>query len=353
VPVISSNEDTIIYLYSDNDKADNTTYVGDVGDTPAKSVWDDNFVGVWHMGQDPTGGNNCIKDSTSNANHGTPGGTMTTGDLVDGKVGKALDFDGTDDSINCGNSSAFNPGTGSFTVEQILKLVNVSTRQAIIGKQNQSVDYDGWTFRVSQTGADGKIHLTLREDGSHYITRRGSSVLQNATEYNAAFTYDGSETAAGILFYVDGSRETEVTEVDTLATTVTSSVNLHIASAGDTGSNFTGGVIDETRISNTDRSASWIKATYYSNWDQLIIYEQQKYYFAGYTLEDMEPVSRVVRVYSSSNGRLVGETTSSGTTGYYKVWVNDGNNHYLVCMDAEALPDYNNIIVSKATPYEA
>ena len=97
VLAVAFSVDTDFYLYYDSSKDDNTDYVGDVGSVPAQNVWDSNFVGVWHMNQDPTSGGACIKDSTSNANHGTPGGGMTSGDLVDGKIGKALDFDGSND----------------------------------------------------------------------------------------------------------------------------------------------------------------------------------------------------------------------------------------------------------------
>ena len=52
------------------------------------------------MSQDPNGdAADAIKDSTSNANDGIPVGSMTTADLVAGKVGKGIDFDGSDDYI--------------------------------------------------------------------------------------------------------------------------------------------------------------------------------------------------------------------------------------------------------------
>ncbi|HUV85445.1 MAG TPA: hypothetical protein VMV86_07035, partial [Methanosarcinales archaeon] len=45
--VIDSN--TKVYLYYDNDHADNTTYIGYTNSTPAQSVWDSNFKAVHHM----------------------------------------------------------------------------------------------------------------------------------------------------------------------------------------------------------------------------------------------------------------------------------------------------------------
>jgi hypothetical protein len=67
IPSISSSSDTEIYLWYDRDQPDNTTYVGDTGDAVAQNVWDDDFLGVYHMAQEPGSGTQPrIKDSTSN-----------------------------------------------------------------------------------------------------------------------------------------------------------------------------------------------------------------------------------------------------------------------------------------------
>lgn len=107
VPSVAYDADTVLYLYYDSAQADNTTYVGDTTDAVTHNVWDANFAAVYHMAQDPNGDvTDAIKDSTSNGNDGTPHGTMATADLVDGKVGKAIEFDGSDDGINFGNDSS-------------------------------------------------------------------------------------------------------------------------------------------------------------------------------------------------------------------------------------------------------
>lgn len=53
VPTVSDSADTIIYLYYDATQSGNGSYVGDTGDIPAQSVWDDYFELVMHMAQDP------------------------------------------------------------------------------------------------------------------------------------------------------------------------------------------------------------------------------------------------------------------------------------------------------------
>jgi len=116
VPTISATVPTILNLYYDSEQLDNTTYIGDTGDTPAQAVWDSNFVAVYHMSQDPSTGGACILDSTANARHATPSGSMTNTDLIDGYTGKALIFDGIDDYLQTGTSDLSALETG-FTLE--------------------------------------------------------------------------------------------------------------------------------------------------------------------------------------------------------------------------------------------
>jgi hypothetical protein len=89
VPSVSGSADTELYIYYDNRKADNSSYVGVVQSTPAKQVWDDSFIAVYHFCEAPSGASS-IKDSTQLINHGTPSGTPV---LVDGLADKALDFE--------------------------------------------------------------------------------------------------------------------------------------------------------------------------------------------------------------------------------------------------------------------
>ena len=72
---MASGATTVIYIYYDSTEDDNATYIGDTDDEVAENVWDANFVAVYHMNQDPSGGASAIKDSTSNDNEGTSAGT--------------------------------------------------------------------------------------------------------------------------------------------------------------------------------------------------------------------------------------------------------------------------------------
>ena len=55
VPAISNTTDMKLYTHFDVGHADNSDYVGDVGEKPVVSVWNDDYVGVWHLSEDPSG----------------------------------------------------------------------------------------------------------------------------------------------------------------------------------------------------------------------------------------------------------------------------------------------------------
>ena len=255
IPSIASGASTIFYLYYDSGQADNTTYVGDTTDTPAQSVWDSNFVGVWHMSQNPAGGASAMKDSTSNTNHGTSAGSMTSGDLVDGKIGKGIDFDGSNDYIYFPNMA------GSFSTEASLELIlkldtNIpSDPQTGFGIFGTSGDMSHYPF------TNGSIYLeTFRNDR----LTLGSVGINRANWHTLSITNEPG--ASNWKFYQNTTQYYSTTG----ETTVGFPTNANIGQSG--GGKNLDGIVCELRLSNTIRSAAWIKATYYSNWDTLITY---------------------------------------------------------------------------------
>ena len=61
-----------------------------------------------------------MNDSTSNANHMTSNGSMTSGDQVAGKINGSLDFDGSDDFLSK-TANASQDITGSLTISAWVK----------------------------------------------------------------------------------------------------------------------------------------------------------------------------------------------------------------------------------------
>ena len=356
IPTIVSGTNTDFYLYYDKDQLDNDLYVGDVGSTPAQNVWDSNFKAVYHLGENPAAGTNSIKDSTPNTNHGTPDGSMTSDDLLDGKFGKALDFDGTDDYIDCGSDSSIDD-IDTKTIEAVVYLDTFG--EALYGRviQKSNVNADGWG--VSVAGGSGLNKFQFLQDwnnGSLSIWNSPTNSITTGTWYNLAITYNKTSSSNNPSIYIDGVSQT-VSQTGTApaGTCDSDSANdLWIGARKNSGSDREfDGIIDEVRISDTIRSPAWIKATYYSNWDNLIVFGTQElepvFYYEGYITVESAPAARTINLYKRDTGELVDSTTSSGSTGYYKLGSSHNDYHFVVALP-DLSEDYTPLIDDKIHP---
>jgi len=258
VASISSSADTVIDIRFGADNT--TTYVGETGDTAAQNVWDSNFVAVYHMSQDPTGGSGCILDSTSNGNNGTPAGSMTSGDLVDSGFGKALDFDGTDDYISIAHDSSL--ALSTMTLMHHAKYSNSSGRQALTYKDYGDTDSgatNNANYQVSVEGDDDAISVwwenSVGNNGGHSTS---ASVVSNGQFY----TITGILTSSLCSIYINESQSSSTSHSVTPNTSNTRPLLIGAENSSSSGINdLFEGQISEIRISNTARSAAWIKAT--------------------------------------------------------------------------------------------
>lgn len=244
VPTVWSGQSTYLYLYYDADAADNTSWVGDTGDAAAQSVWDSNFEGVWHMAQDPDGdAANSILDSTSNANHGTPVGSMTSADLIDTDYGPAIEFDGTDDYIQLGAEVQL---SSDLTITVLARPDSKSISQYVCG--------------------DGTSYLTFySSDEIIYKSQNGSLSRENFVWSTGTWYHLTARIASGSntpdLFVNNTS----------LGGDSVGQQSFHVAYIGRyTAGSDIEGPISEFRISSVGRSDAWIKADYYSCFDTLL-----------------------------------------------------------------------------------
>lgn len=347
VPTIVSGTDTNLYLYYDETKGDNDTYIGNIGDGVARTVWDSNFKGVWHMSQNPSYDvSNVIKDSTSNVNHGTPGGSMISSDLVDGKIGKAIDFDGND-YITIPTHSTLKFGTGDFTIESIFKTPSTDTQS--LYSYGDRADSAGWTAYI---GANG-IGKFIIDDGTTQVVIEDTNNHADNSFHSFSAVMDRSADGA---VYIDGvaTKTTDISSANlTLDTTDHDDIEIARAWYNTGYTVYYTGIKDEVRISNTARTAAWIKATYYSNWNTLFTYGAEElrpiFLFYGTVLVGGSPAAREVCLYRRSTGELMGITTSSGTNGYFEVGSYYNEYHYVVILP-ELDEDYNLLSYDRIHP---
>ena len=252
VPSISDSADTILYLYYDSAQADNTTYVGDTTDAVTHNVWDSNFLAIYHMAQDPNGDvADAVKDSTIGIQHLTPYGSMLSANLVDGKVGKGIDFDGVGDKVER-TSFTHSLGSGDLTFEVCAQPNKLTSGYEGI------LSFGNYAPALYQRGASSNWSFFLGGD------KASGSILSN----NQWYYLVSLRESATIKFYQD-SVQTPNT-YSNIANSIVA-INFKIGAGTPTGE-WGKGIYDEIRISNTARSAAWIKATYNSLWDSLIAF---------------------------------------------------------------------------------
>ena len=255
VPSVSDASPTGLKLYFDSGHADNTTYVGDIGSVPGATVWDSDFVFVSHQSQDPSGAAPQITDSTGNSNDGTSYGSMTSGDLVDGAVGDAIDYV-TDDYIDLGTgASLFVNGADGMTLSATI-YPRANASNTIIGRD--SVSDRGYDWRV-MSGPK----MTLETAGTGNVAANANVTL-NAWNNVAVI-----QSAGSLTHYLAG----DVHGTSGITNVPVNTAHTNIGRRPYTGvEQYANAIIDEVRISKTVRSAAWIKADHHSILDTLITY---------------------------------------------------------------------------------
>lgn len=249
---ISSSTDTIIYLYYDKNQTDNTTYVGVTGDSPAQSVWDGNFLVVYHMNDAST---TKIIDSTANINTGTK---KSAGEPVEitGLVGKTQSFDGNNDYAYPTNNIA------SANISTIECIANLTQQAQTKGAYNHL-----FGSQLYQHTANNFFYCYGTNDYYNWIP-------SIATNYHLAWVFPNTmASTTGSKLYHDG-----------VSVNVTQQTGSHAGALFQLiGSSVNSwyGLIDEVRISNTARQASWIKTTNYSLRDSLLSYGPEVFCTSG------------------------------------------------------------------------
>lgn len=149
---------------------------------------------VLTLNEDPSGTAPQFIDRTANANHGTANGGMTSDDSVAGKIGNAVDLDGSNDNISLSSriglpgplttSSWFNARTTNFV---------------LLGDDQAAFDYhhlfssNEWWFRT----VSGAISRSGPESGLQFQNEwHRFSTVRDASD-NVTFLWDGVEFATG------------------------------------------------------------------------------------------------------------------------------------------------------------
>ncbi|MHA2328293.1 MAG: DUF2341 domain-containing protein, partial [Candidatus Hodarchaeales archaeon] len=258
IPNLSGTDDTEIFMYFGNS--------GLTSQTNPDAVWDSNYVGVWHLNQDPSGTSPQIKDSTTPSTHGTVYGSMTSNDLISGVIGDALNLDGTEDFIDFGNPSEVQI-EGALTVETWFSS-DSDQNEYVISKNGPGPDMRCWDISFDpDNGSYGSLVFRYDTDG----------ILPHYGEVDNVYYEVGQwQHVVGVYYpsnylrmYLNGQL---VYDNSTAAPSQYDPGNpLRFGARGDEvtpdDAPFYDGKLDETRISNIARSSDWIVTGYNNQYD--------------------------------------------------------------------------------------
>jgi len=243
----------------------NYTYINvSVSDTTNTSSFIDfnrSLVGYWSF---DSYNSTHVFDNSTYGNNGTFNGTdFGTSNITAGKYGKALEFDGIDDSVEMGNSNNL-AITGAITLEGWVKInPDLSTSQYLFGRgqamggnanYGYAVSWDSgsqhifWDIYNSTTrsGLDGS-DVTITDNDWHYIV----------------CTWDGTTNPNSQKIYLDGTLGAQRTSL--ISEIGTPNYNFRIGRDGiNPVGYFLNGSVDEVRVWNRALSEQEINASFNS-----------------------------------------------------------------------------------------
>lgn len=249
---VSSTTDTTFRIYVNGSST--AAYAQD--DTyGAQNVWTNDYIAVYHMQEDPGGGDGIVMDSTINSNNGTSSGGMTTSNLVSGQIGSAIEFDGVDDFIEIAADTSLNPVNNiDFSVSAWMNWEGAGGADTEIYIQQRDGSGTGrsWLFVDDAATHCAADSISTFLGGSATC----AGVVANSDWQHTVVNFTDNRTSDGIQFYIDGLQEGSGTK----SFETNSGAGVNIGSGKGVG--YFTGVIDSVKISSTTRSAAWVSAEY-------------------------------------------------------------------------------------------
>lgn len=266
VTSISSTVDTVFYMYYGNSSCSNQQ-------NPS-GTWDSDYIHVWHLGDD-------LNDSAGSAdgtNHGT--------DIVEGKIGKARDFERDESDYIVLGDMAQPADSSLITITWEAWINPESIGTWILSKYDSSgTDYGSYHIQLNANGFFKSC--VLSDFNSHTI-----SITDNPVASEGQWIYLTSTFNLGgineIKPYINGVA-LPYTMLDRSAnfmwnTPVTDDLG---RTRLESSTEYADIIIDEVRWSKMIRSDAWIKTTYLTMNDlNLLIIGNEKSIYSIFPIAD-------------------------------------------------------------------
>ncbi|KKU82931.1 MAG: hypothetical protein UY09_C0001G0005 [Parcubacteria group bacterium GW2011_GWA2_47_8] len=301
----------------------------------AQGVWDSNYKMVQHLEEST----NPYNDSTNNLVNSTTGAYPTAAvTQIDG----GQSFNGSSNFIGIPDSATVSQTT-ALSVEIWANQTSLAVSKAMATKWLHNTQ-DTWLLQT-----DNADNTKLMVFIASSLTDSGANGCQTPTSswstgsHHVAIAYDGSgaTNADKLKVYIDGSNQT-CTFSGTVPSSLTdSSARLTIGSFDPSGSitRYWNGSLDEVRVSSTNRSVSWVNASYLNQKDSstFVAYATEEFALdpiAYWTFDDpINATTTAVYDESTNNhdgltagtvswvsaGKFGGALDFNGTTGYVDI----------------------------------
>ena len=233
VPEVIPSNTVIWATWGDHSDADKPAYTTD------GSTWSNNYVGVWHLGDDA--GTGLFPDSVSDNNASDDGASDTT--TTTGQIANAQFFDGGADALIVANESNFD-------------LEDAITVSAWFRVEAFTI---GWQALVTKGDSAWRLHRQSTSDNLNWVAGFDATAPVNINDGQWHHVVANKSTTTGSRVYIDGVL---AASNEFLLPTATNDFQVSIGDNLDSTDREWFGDIDEVRIGHSIQSTEWIAASY-------------------------------------------------------------------------------------------
>ena len=242
---LSSTSDTDLYIYYGK--------TGVVADPSTTDTWDSNFLFVSHMKNDPD--TTHIADSTSTGNDGTKN-AETEPEQANGKMGYAQDFELADtEKIKMDASTA--PMT-KLLVEAWINPESDGILSTIVADMYDTAAFGQLSWRIERRPDNKMSSVSFKNDGILWNFIGNTTVLAADGWTYVVLRWDGSN----VYIYIDGNQDGIAGAAGVMSSHASREFTIGGEKDVGTYKDFFDGIIDEIRVSDSERSANWIITTH-------------------------------------------------------------------------------------------
>ena len=220
----------------------------------AMDVWDDDYVGVWHLGE----GTLPLRESTRRGPCFTQPCGVGPAFASSGVVGSSVNFDGGMSNAVIAVDHRNLDGFERFTVEAWTKQGSHKSSAGILGKRQSYNKYV--SYFLYDTGS--KTKFCVSDNGTNCVVSFDLAMpASNGGWEHQAFSLDTTTASSNVKGYLNGAPSVTASQAIGRVNDDVGFLTLGNLNPNGKDSYFNGS-IDEVRISKCVRSAAWLKATH-------------------------------------------------------------------------------------------